>query len=249
MGGLSESLINGISFLMQQKHVVILLIGLMLVGIVAAGVSSIQNLKNVPLSPTPSPDMSLFNQSTNQSQSSTQPISQNAPQAGRKTTPQQKMMKQYKQFPGILKPEILANKKVIIQTDKGNIEFAVYPEASGAASNFLLLANDGFYDGLTFHRVEPGFVIQGGDPRGNGTGGPGYSFPDEPVTKPYTKGVVAMANSGPNTNGSQFFIMLGDHPELPPKYTIFGQVVNGQDVVEKIAVGDVMRKVLIAPLH
>jgi len=238
LGGLSESLINGISFLMQQKHVVILLIGLMLVGIVAAGVSSIQNLKNVPLSPTPSPDMSLFNQSTNQSQSSTQPISQNAPQAGRKTTPQQKMMKQYKQFPGILKPEILANKKVIIQTDKGNIEFAVYPEASGAASNFLLLANDGFYDGLTFHRVEPGFVIQGGDPLGNGTGG--GKMPTELNQKPFVTGSLGIARGQDInvSNDSQFFITKSDASWLNGQYTNFGQVTKGMDVVNKIAIGD-----------
>jgi cyclophilin family peptidyl-prolyl cis-trans isomerase len=91
-------------------------------------------------------------------------------------------------------------------------------------------------------------VIQGGDPIGNGTGGPGYKFPDEPVTKKYLKGIVAMANSGPNTNGSQFFIMLDDNPDLPPNYYIFVKVLKGQDVVDKIAVGDLMNKVTIAPI-
>lgn len=156
--------------------------------------------------------------------------------------------KKLSQFPGILKPEILQNKKAIIQTAKGRIELEIYPEASAAASNFILLSANGFYDGLTFHRVEPGFVIQGGDPLGDGTGGPGYQFPDEPVTRDYKKGAVAMANSGPNTNGSQFFIMLEDNPALPKKYTIFGQVIAGQDVVDKIAVGDVMQKVVIQNL-
>ncbi|MCL4365607.1 peptidylprolyl isomerase [Patescibacteria group bacterium] len=117
-----------------------------------------------------------------------------------------------------------------------------------AASNFMVLAANGFYDGLTFHRVEPGFVIQGGDPDGNGAGGPGYEFADELVTRDYKKGIVAMANAGPDTNGSQFFIMLEDHPELPKKYTIFGQVISGMEVVEKIAVGDVMQKVVIQNL-
>lgn len=162
--------------------------------------------------------------------------------------------KQLSQFPGILKQEVLQNsdgqpgKKAVIVTKKGVIEFAVYPEASISASNFLILAANGFYDGLKFHRVEPGFVIQGGDPLGDGTGGPGYTFPDEPVTREYKKGTVAMANAGPDTNGSQFFIMLADHPELPKKYTIFGQVISGQDVVEKIAAGDMMEKVIIQNL-
>ncbi len=104
----------------------------------------------------------------------------------------------------------------------------------------MTLANKGFYNGLTFHRVIKGFMIQGGDPSGNGTGGPGYKFADEldPTTPSYKagykKGVVAMANAGPNTNGSQFFIMTEDYP-LPNLYTIFGHVVSGQDVVDTIA--------------
>lgn len=156
--------------------------------------------------------------------------------------------KRLSQFPGMVSSVDLQNKKAVIQTKKGLIELEVYPEASMAASNFLILAANGFYDGLTFHRVEPGFVIQGGDPSGNGTGGPGYSFPDEPVTRDYTKGIVAYANSGPDTNGSQFFIMLEDNSSLPKQYTIFGQVISGMDVVSKIAVGDVMQKVVIQPL-
>ena len=92
-------------------------------------------------------------------------------------------------------------------------------------------------------------MIQGGDPLGNGTGGPGYRFEDEPVTKKYDKGIVAMANAGPNTNGSQFFIMLEDNPQLPPNYTIFGKVISGQDVVDKIVIGDVMQKVTIENLN
>lgn len=157
--------------------------------------------------------------------------------------------KKLDRFPGILKPEFLQNKKAMILTNKGKIELEIYPEASISASNFILLSANGFYDGLTFHRVEPGFVIQGGDPNGNGTGGPGYKFPDEPVTREYKKGIVAMANSGPNTNGSQFFIMLENHPELPKKYTIFGNIISGMDVVSKIAVGDIMQRVVIQDLH
>ena len=153
------------------------------------------------------------------------------------------------QFPGVLTDESLQNKKAVIQTNKGAVQIQIYPDAPYASSNFMILAANGFYDGLIFHRVEPGFVIQGGDPNGDGTGGPGYQFPDEAVTKDYTKGIVAMANSGPNTNGSQFFIMLADHPELPKQYTIFGKVISGMDVVENIRVGDVMQKVIIQILQ
>lgn len=146
-------------------------------------------------------------------------------------------------FPGILKPEVLQNKKAIIQTAKGVIQFQVYPEATMAASNFIVLASNGFYDGLTFHRVE-GWVVQGGDPTGTGSGGPGYQFADEPVTREYLRGIVAMANAGPDTNGSQFFILKKDTP-LPPNYTIFGSVLSGQEVVDQLAIGDVMQKVVI----
>lgn len=151
----------------------------------------------------------------------------------------------YAQYPGDLSPMDLKNKKVQITTAKGAIEMMIYPEATKAASNFLFLTHEKFYDGLTFHRVEPGFVVQGGDPLGNGSGGPGYQFADEPVTRKYEKGIVAMAKAGPNTNGSQFFIMLEDNDSLPPQYTIFGKVTKGMDVVSKIAVGDVMETVSI----
>ncbi|MEY4388490.1 MAG: hypothetical protein RLZZ432_209 [Chloroflexota bacterium] len=123
-----------------------------------------------------------------------------------------------------------------IDTSVGVIEFELLEElAPKAASNFATLAKSGFYDGVIFHRVIPGFVIQGGDPEGTGRGGPGYQFEDEPVTLPYRRGTVAMANAGPNTNGSQFFICLQDLPQLPPKYTIFGQVTAGLSVVDAIA--------------
>ncbi|MDO8582185.1 MAG: peptidylprolyl isomerase [bacterium] len=136
-------------------------------------------------------------------------------------------------------------KKVRIVTAKGEIVVELFgDEAPKTVSNFLTLAKDGFYNGLTFHRREEGFVIQGGDPNGNGTGGPGYQFADEPVKRSYTKGILAMANSGPNTNGSQFFIMLSDYP-LPPLYTVFGAVVSGQDVVDRIQVGDAMDRVTV----
>lgn len=130
---------------------------------------------------------------------------------------------------------------VTIETNKGTIVFETYDsDAPKTVDNFVTLAQDGFYDGIIFHRVIPGFMIQGGDPTGTGMGGPGYKFEDEldpntPSAKEgYKQGVVAMANSGPNTNGSQFFIMHQDYP-LPHQYTIFGKVISGQDVVDAIA--------------
>lgn len=130
---------------------------------------------------------------------------------------------------------------ITIETNYGKIVFETYnSDAPKTVENFVTLANKGFYNGLIFHRVIKGFMIQGGDPNGTGTGGPGYKFDDElnPNTASYKagykKGVVAMANAGPNTNGSQFFIMTEDYP-LPNAYTIFGKVVSGQDVVDAIA--------------
>lgn len=153
--------------------------------------------------------------------------------------------KTYTAPPAVLPDAERNGKKVRIVTAKGEIVLELSgDEAPKTVSNFLTLAKDGFYNGLTFHRREEGFVIQGGDPKGNGTGGPGYQFADEPVKRPYTKGTLAMANAGPNTNGSQFFILLANYP-LPPLYTIFGQVVSGQDVVDRIQVGDVMQKVTV----
>jgi peptidyl-prolyl cis-trans isomerase B (cyclophilin B) len=113
-------------------------------------------------------------------------------------------------------------------------------------NNFVFLAREGFYDGLTFHRVVDDFVIQGGCPEGSGRGGPGYKFDDEPVNGEYGAGAVAMANSGPNTNGSQFFICtVDDRRKLARSYNLFGQVVSGLDVVTSIGQGDVMRTVTI----
>ena len=149
-------------------------------------------------------------------------------------------------FPGILPDIEIANKQVTIETAKGNIVFELFAkDAPKTVSNFVALAKSGYFDGLTFHRVVDGFVIQGGDPRGDGTGGPGYQFEDETVTRNYDAGIVAMANAGPNTNGSQFFIVLDDQPTLPKAYTIFGKVTSGMDVVRAIRKGDVMTRVTV----
>ncbi len=130
---------------------------------------------------------------------------------------------------------------VTLKTTKGKMQFETYAnDAPNTVKNFITLAEKGFYDGVIFHRVIDGFMIQGGDPTGTGMGGPGYTFddeinPDSAVYKEgYKKGVVAMANAGPNTQGSQFFIMVADYP-LPSAYTIFGKLIAGQDVADAIA--------------
>ena len=140
------------------------------------------------------------------------------------------------------------NYKATLETNKGTIELTLYPEyAPKTVNNFVFLAHDGFYDGLTFHRVISNFMIQGGDPTGNGTGGPGYSFEDETRGNPLTHeiGVISMANAGPNTNGSQFFITHSPQPHLNGKHTVFGKVTKGMDVVNAIRQGDIMKKVTI----
>jgi cyclophilin family peptidyl-prolyl cis-trans isomerase len=134
-----------------------------------------------------------------------------------------------------------------IATDKGDIVFKFYPhDAPQHSAAFIKLARAGFYDGLTFHRVEPGFVIQGGDPSGNGTGGPGYQLDAEFNDNKHIKGTVAMArSSNPNSAGSQFYICLEEASFLNKQYTVFGHVVDGQDVVDSIRVGDKMNAVTI----
>jgi cyclophilin family peptidyl-prolyl cis-trans isomerase len=123
-----------------------------------------------------------------------------------------------------------------VNTSKGTFKIELLPDvAPKTVNNFVCLARAGYFDGTPFHRILAGFVIQGGDPTGTGTGGPGYRFEDEPVTRDYVKGTVAMANAGPNTNGSQFFVVLADlGGQLAKNYTIFGQVEQGLDVVEAL---------------
>jgi cyclophilin family peptidyl-prolyl cis-trans isomerase len=137
----------------------------------------------------------------------------------------------------------------IVETSKGVIKFRMYPdEAPVTVANFVKLAQSGFYSNLIFHRVEPGFVIQGGDPQGDGSGGPGYSIQDEQnKLLRHNRGAVAMAkSSAPNSAGSQWYICINQPaPHLDGGYTVFGQVISGQLVAEKIAVGDKIKKVTI----
>ncbi len=122
-----------------------------------------------------------------------------------------------------------------IETSAGTMTAELFAsEAPATVNNFVFLARDGFYDEVIFHRVISGFMIQGGDPTGTGRGGPGYRFDDEPVSRKYARGTLAMANAGPNTNGSQFFVMHADYG-LPPNYTIFGKLTSGEDVLDAIA--------------
>lgn len=232
---------------MNTRSFSIIFVCLLVIAVVVLGVAKF-NEKSVELlgSPSPSP---TFNESATsiapvQGQSLQQLSGVSDPSGLLNRSPAASVgIKPYKQFPGVFAPEILKNKAAVINTKNGRLVILLYPEASKAASNFISLANDRFYDGLTFHRVESA-LIQGGDPRGDSTGGPGYTFEDEPVLGSYTRGTVAMANAGPNTNGSQFFILKVDYP-LQPKYTIFGKVLQGLDVLDKIQKGDVMDSVQI----
>jgi peptidyl-prolyl cis-trans isomerase B (cyclophilin B) len=135
---------------------------------------------------------------------------------------------------------------ITMETNRGTIELELYPKhAPITVNNFVFLTDQGFYDGVTFHRVISDFMIQGGDPTGTGRGGPGYQFVDETRGNPlkHETGVISMANAGPNTNGSQFFITHSPQPHLDGKHTVFGKVIAGMDVVNSIRQGDQMIKV------
>jgi peptidyl-prolyl cis-trans isomerase B (cyclophilin B) len=136
--------------------------------------------------------------------------------------------------------------RVTMETNRGTIELECYPQhAPKTVNNFVFLAREGFYDGVLFHRVIDDFVIQGGDPTGTGRGGPGYRFEDELIGNPlrHEEKVISMANAGPNTNGSQFFITHSPQPHLNGKHTVFGKVVAGRDIVDAIRQGDLMVRV------
>jgi len=149
-----------------------------------------------------------------------------------------------------------ANVEAVIKTAKGDIVVRFFPDvAPVTVASFLHLARSGFYNGLRFHRVEPGFVIQGGDPKSRdpnapdvGTGGPGYYLPAEFNNKPHKTGTLSMARSqSPNSGGSQFFICLGDQPSLDNQYTVFGETVSGMEVVQSITAGDLINEIVVRP--
>ena len=155
-----------------------------------------------------------------------------------------------KQYSAVPEMTIDAGKKyrASFATNKGTIEVDLFAaDAPMTVNNFVFLARDGFYDGIKFHRVIPNFMVQGGDPTGTGAGGPGYKFRDETVGNPnkHKTGSLSMANAGPNTNGSQFFITHAPQPHLDGKHTVFGQVTSGQNVVDSIAGGDVIQSITI----
>ena len=133
-----------------------------------------------------------------------------------------------------------------IETEKGNLVLELFAsDVPVTVNNFVFLAHEGFYNGTTFHRVIPGFMAQGGDPTGTGTGTPGYSFADEFTEHTHVTGALSMANSGPNTNGCQFFITYTPQPHLDGKHTVFGQLIEGTDVLEKIEQGDTIIRITI----
>ncbi len=157
------------------------------------------------------------------------------------------MAKQWK-----MAPEMVIDPKkkyrVTMETNRGAIEIELYPQyAPKTVNNFVFLVREGFYDGVSFHRVINNFVIQGGDPTGSGSGGPGYRFEDEVKDNPlkHETGVLSMANAGPNTNGSQFFITHSPQPHLNGKHTVFGKVIKGMEVVNAIRQGDTMTRLTV----
>lgn len=146
----------------------------------------------------------------------------------------------------VISPDL---KKAVVETEKGKIVIALFEkDAPLTTQNFEKLVKSGFYNGVTFHRVLKDFVAQGGDPKGDGTGGPGYTIPDEVAGNPnrHIRGAISMAHRGPNTGGSQFFIVYQPQPHLDGVHTVFGQVVEGMDVVDKLTQGDKMTKVYMA---
>lgn len=150
------------------------------------------------------------------------------------------MDKQWRTAPE-MKIDLKKKYKAIIDTTKGKIELQLFPEhAPKTVNNFVFLAREGFYDGVKFHRVISNFMIQGGDPTGSGMGGPGYKFEDEfhPSLKHDKRGILSMANAGPGTNGSQFFITHGPTPHLDNRHSVFGQVIEGMDVLMSIPARD-----------
>jgi len=161
---------------------------------------------------------------------------------------EQEMARKYTAYPDMAL-DLGKTYTATIRTNRGDIELALFAaDAPKTVNNFVFLARDGFYDGLTFHRVIPGFVAQGGCPHGTGAGGPGYKFEDETRGNPHKHeaGSLSMANAGPNTNGSQFFICHEPQPHLNGKHTVFGKVTKGMDVMLSLQQGDFMKEIVVS---
>ncbi len=220
----------------QHPIVTVAVLGILIIGVAALAIS-LQNAVNAPGSgPTPSPPPA-WTPPRCQGVSFGPPL---LPQGGSQGV---------RHFAAAPAMQIKLDKKYLVSilTRKGRVELCLDPAlAPETVNNFVFLTRNKFYDGLTFHRVEPGFVIQGGDPQGDGSGGPGYMIKDEPVRGDYIDGAVAMANAGPNTTGSQFFIDIDDNrAKLTKLYNLFGVVSKGLSVAKKVAVGDVMQSVTV----
>jgi peptidyl-prolyl cis-trans isomerase B (cyclophilin B) len=202
--------------------------------------------------PAPSP-AAVATEPASQAAADTRPIVPAPPADGSRPLADVPPAERQDRFSGPAAPYVKpdANYVATIVTDKGNIVAELYRDTPEGLNNFVTLALNGFYDGLTFHRVEPNFVIQGGDPAGDGSGGPGYTTPAE-INHPHLKGALAWARTGDNVNperrssGSQFYVTLDATSFLDGAYSVFGQVVEGQDVVEKIAAGDKIQRIDIA---
>ena len=167
-----------------------------------------------------------------------------APQPSPEKTPEVKIMKW--NSPPQMTIDTSKQYTATIETEKGNLVLELFAsDVSVTVNNFVFLAREGFYDDTTFHRVIPDFMAQGGDPTGTGRGGPGYSFPDEFTQHAHVAGTLSMANAGPDTNGSQFFITYTPQHGLDGKHSVFGQLIQGMDVLEKIKNGDVIKRIVI----
>jgi peptidyl-prolyl cis-trans isomerase B (cyclophilin B) len=155
--------------------------------------------------------------------------------------------RQWEKPPG-MQVDVSRTYRALMETSRGDIQLDLYPQhAPETVNNFVFLAREGFYDGVSFHRVISDFVIQGGDPTGTGRGGPGYTFKDEVDGNPLTheRGVISMANAGPDTNGSQFFITHSPQPHLNGRHTVFGKVADGLEVIDLIRQGDRILRITI----
>ncbi len=228
-----------------RKNWLTVLLGLVVVAAMLLGLISQMIPSRASAVPPPTPTLIVYPTVTPAPAGQTPATTATAKPASTTPTAQPAARKTYTALPAMTIDKAKQYTATIV-TDKGNIKLQLFPDvAPQTVNSFVTLARDGFFDGLRFHRVED-WVIQGGDPLGNGTGGPGYNLPDEFNSKKHVPGTLAMAKtSAPNSAGSQFYITKTAASWLDGQYTIFGQTIEGLDVVNKIAIGDVIRKITI----